>query len=343
MLFLRAEYLRRYRYSLKSLVLPKDQRSLLEFIFFPIRCAALTRYYVLAGFKTLTDIMLSEIESLFAPRQDNVRYLFGTTRSSTVGLRAFLLWAPDCKFSKDDIKLAAHIFSNPETSSCIIVNCDCENYKTHLDLLNLADLVLVRENNGYDWGAYKDLLLKPEFHKFQYLTIINNSIQLNGNDNSWIKKQEKIAIESNGVAGAVESAYPSPHLQSFSLTFTRAALSKGLEDWVRKIRYTNNKFYVVRHYEIGLSAALKSFQIERKALLPFSTFYPWVEENWEETLHIFSKNKKYIEILHLMQNNLSINPTHALWRFILARNIPIIKKELLLKNPVRMPDVSSSD
>jgi hypothetical protein len=132
-------------------------------------------------------------------------------------------------------------------------------------------------------------------------------------------------------------------LQSFSLTFTRAALSKGLNDWLRNIRYTNNKFYVVRHYEIGLSTALKSFQIERSALLPFSTFYPWVEENWEETLQKFSENKKYIEILHLIQNNLSINPTHALWKFILARNIPIIKRELLLKNPVKMPDINPMD
>ena len=294
---------------------------------------------MVVGYLKILGKFRGKLSAMFASKANQVKEIFGQIEVQRSGLRACLLWAPGCQFSKSDLELAAYIFSDKNSNSCIVINCECKDYSSHAKLLDLAELVVVRENQGYDWGAYKDLLLNPLCEPFKYVTIINNSIHLIGSKNDWIRQQELLATSCDGVSGVVESAYPFPHLQSFALTFTKTALSSDLRHWLEDIKYTNNKFFVVDNYEVGLSKILNKLNIPLKAILPYATFYPWVEENWVSVLGPYSLHPKYLEILTLLRNNLSINPTHALWRFIHAKGIPITKNELMIKNPIGMPDL----
>lgn len=285
--------------------------------------------------------MTGYFTSLTSTRSSQIQEIHGRIDSVDIGVRVFLLWASNCNFEQRDIEFAKEIFKNSKTNSCIVVNCDCQIYSSHRNLLEFSQMVIVRRNIGYDWGGYKDVIAHPSFETARFITIINNSIRRVGSGPLWIEEQELIALKSEGVAGVVESAYPYPHLQSFSLTFSREALRKGILDWIIKLRYSNNKNYVVHKYEVGLAKQCKRLNIESLAILPFSTFYPWVLVNWHRVLIPYDETPKYRNIKNLLLNNLSINPTHALWRFILEKNIPLVKKELIAKNPLQMPDLSS--
>jgi hypothetical protein len=73
--------------------------------------------------------------------------------------------------------------------------------------------------------------------------------------------------------------------------------------------------------------------------IPDGELRSYALKNWFAVLKEFSNVKEYQIIFKLLNENLSINPTHALWRFLIDLNFLIIKRELLYVNPLNIPDV----
>lgn len=341
MLYLKKEYLRRFIFSVTNFAINYRGPKIFKWLLVLRHVITLlVHYFRFAGLEIIRRV--SGLISLINLKGEKpVQSIYGKLEENLLGVRVFLLWEQDCRFTPSDLKFITEYFKDPEIGSCIVVNCDCLNFTSHVSLLEISQLVVVRKNIGYDWGGYRDAVILPQVVSAKFVTLMNNSIFLNSPNLEWVRRQELLAINCKGVSGLLESAYPIPHLQSFSITFSQYALSAGLADWIKNLKYSNNKYFVVRKYEIGLAKELKRLSISSEALLPFRTFYPWALKNWDRVLDEYAEHPTYRSIYKLIENNLSINPSHALWRFIQSKEINITKKELIRKNPLHLPDVSS--
>ena len=100
---------------------------------------------------------------------DTLELFFGRNRSSretlefpfteeNQGVRVFVVWAKNCLFKPEDYFFEEHIFDKFKGETLTIVNCDCRK-SDHSSLEFKAKSVIVRPNYGYDWGAYRDIIL----------------------------------------------------------------------------------------------------------------------------------------------------------------------------------------
>ncbi len=339
MLYLKKEYLRRFAFSVSNYAIQYRGPKFCKWAMVLGYLIILFIHYCRFAGLELTRRVLGLISLLTLRKEKAVQSVFGNLNDRIIGVRVFLLWEKGCQFSASDLMFVSEYFKDPEIGSCLVVNCECLDFSSHISLLQISQLVVVRKNIGYDWGGYRDAVMLPEIITAKFVTVMNNSILVDSSRIEWVRQQELLALKCNGVSGLVESAYPIPHLQSFSITFSQYSLITGLEKWIRNIKYSNNKYYVVRRYEIGLSKEITRLNIDKVALLPYETFFPWALENWDTVLGKHAQHPAYKKIYQLLENNLSINPSHALWRFIQSKEIKITKKELFRKNPLRLPDV----
>jgi hypothetical protein len=338
-LYRKNEYVRRFIFSISHYSIQYRGFRILKWAMVLRHTMILLAHYFRFVGLELTRRILGSISMFILRREKPIQLIYGTMKENVLGVRIFLLWEKGCQFTSSDLMFISEYFKESEIGSCLVVNCECQDFSSHVSLLDISQLVVVRKNIGYDWGGYRDALILPQIVSANFVTLMNNSVLLNSPNLEWLKRQELLAIKCEGVSGAVESAYPIPHLQSFSLTISQKALASGLAKWLRDMKYSNNKFYVVRKYEIGLSKELDRLGIKFEALLPCETFYSWAIDNWSSVLGEFANHPSYQKILLLMHNDLSINPSHALWKFIQLRGIDITKKELVRKNPLQLPDI----
>ena len=109
------------------------------------------------------------------------------------------------------------------------------------------------------------------------------------------------------------------------------------------MRTLNRKSGVVRFYEVGLGKMLENHGINMIPIYPYEELRFYALQNWEGVLKDFSNTREYKRIHQLLRENMSINPTHALWRFLLHQNFLLVKKQLLFVNPTNMPDIKYLD
>jgi hypothetical protein len=255
-----------------------------------------------------------------------------------IPLRAILLWAEKCNFSNNDINLVRWASQGYLGSVVLIVNCDCKKYSIqHLPTLFKEYPILIRRNVGYDWGGYRDFISYFDMTMRPYITLLNNSVIPLGPFSLFLEKQEELAMRVNGIAGAVESANPIYHLQSFSLTFSNFALLTPLTDWLKSTKNISSKWAMVYFREIRMAQIATRYDLPMIGVITNRSLREFAKENLQ-----ILENHKDSNIYQQIQSRIysgSLNPTHHLWRFLIELGFPFIKKELLFSNPCNMPDI----
>ena len=191
--------------------------------------------------------------------------------------------------------------------------------------------VILRENKGRDFGAYKTGfdIAKPLLSSYEKLIIANDSVygplfdltpllNLNNNLDAW---------------GATDSIAYHQHIQSYFIVFNRNVfLSKPFEKFWRKVTNLYSRHTIVQAYEIGFSKYLSRSGFKLGALC-----------NWHHLKeNVLQNNFSCVpyKIADRLKNE-PLNPTHFFWNIIITDyNVPFIKRELLVKNPERL-DISN--
>lgn len=295
--------------------------------------------YFLGAQKYYLEKLASFIEFHSSRKSSETFIRFSQSSLNNLDTRAVIVWAKECKFRNTDLFLVQHIFSNFDGQKIIVVNCDCEKLDWHFPAEWFAFTLFVRRNLGYDWGAYRFILNQLQHSLPSSVTIINNSVIALSGESKWISKQETLATSIKGIAGAVESNFPKRHNQSFSLTFTKDSLEKGILKWIQGMPTLNRKASVVRYYEIGLSLQCKKLGVPTQSLISDAHLRRFALENWQKVLAGMSESEFYKKVLVLLSRDLSMNPTHHLWRFVVSSGLPLAKKSLLEANPLNVPDI----
>lgn len=179
-----------------------------------------------------------------------------------------------------------------------------EDHKAIEKLKSITKKIIIRENEGYDFGSWRLGLesIKDEIHNYENLLLCNDSVY--GpiyKTNEMLDFFKKSDLDIMGATSSFEVQY---HIQSFFVLYNRKTfLSKTFERLWNSIRHHKDKWEIVNNYEIGFS----------------QTF-----------INLGYKVGAYCSA----ENYPLVNIAHVFWKDLIKKNrFPFIKIELLRDNP----------
>ena len=153
----------------------------------------------------------------------------------------------------------------------LIYNTDLATETLIIDTVLEARLsgVLVRENTGFDFGAWAHTYSLLDRRRLQRLYLINDSIVGPLDYTRFIRMMERIRASNADFIGLTESLAPTRHLQSYFMVFNRTALlNSGVNKFIRNILNFPDKGQVVDIYEVNLTKQLCALGLNFEALFP---------------------------------------------------------------------------
>lgn len=166
--------------------------------------------------------------------------------------------------------------------------------------IEAASGIVVRENLGYDFGAWAHALrIEPALYGVATLILTNDSIVPAGNEDAFGKMVERIRQSSADVVGLTASHEYGWHISSYFIALKPKALgSWTFQHFMRDIRYLDDKDKIIRTYEVPFAARMKAGGLQVEALYT---------------------------------GRYSSNPTLFSWKELIQQGFPFIKLLLLRK------------
>ena len=140
------------------------------------------------------------------------------------------------------------------------------------DLAARLSGVLVRENTGFDFGAWAHAWCLLDHAAWQRLYLVNDSIVGPLDPASFTQMMSRINSSRADFMGLTESLAPVRHLQSYFLVFNRSVLIEPAFDrLMRGVVNFSDKGQVVDVYECRLTQRLCAWGLHFEALFPALT------------------------------------------------------------------------
>ncbi|QDC38071.1 glycosyltransferase [Sphingobium fuliginis] len=160
--------------------------------------------------------------------------------------------------------------------------------------------IIVRDNAGYDFGAWAHALkIEPALFGASLLLITNDSIIPTANSSAFRTMIERIRRSTADVVGLTASHEYGWHISSYFLALKPKALSSwAFQHFVRDIKYLGDKDEVIRTYEVPFAAKMQGAGLKVEAIYTGA---------------------------------FSSNPTLFSWRELIAQDFPYVKLLLLRK------------
>ena len=213
-------------------------------------------------------------------------------------------WCPGSQLSEHAQLLGRSWSANGFRVVVIVVSNKVGDFDTHQDLSSFEG-VMVRENNGYDFGAWATAIRSiPEVKHARSLVLTNDSVF--GPLSNFSNFLERMAAHPADLVGAIGSRQSRPHIQSFLLMFKPAALKHPAFDrfW-NKVR-NGDREWAIRNYELPLQQHFLAAGLSAEAIFSAPAYLP------ENT-----------------------NPSLTIWRELVEEGFPFVKVQLLRDNPAR--------
>ena len=208
-----------------------------------------------------------------------------------------------------------------------------------LALRSQVDMIILRENVGFDFGAWKDAIDLIDLSRAEKLLLVNDSVY--GPLHDIRLTLGRCDAETAEVWGLTDS-YSGPwHLQSYLTLFHPDALTNPVfhEFW-QGVAYFHDKRAVIDRYEAGLARSMSDGGLRVRALYPCGTVVQSTVQ--EKSAEMFEHpSRTWRRTLQTAALDLgSVNPTHFAWDTLVASmSFPYLKRELLRANPTRNPAV----
>lgn len=210
----------------------------------------------------------------------------------------------------------------------------------------LVGRIIWRHNIGYDFGAYKDAIGSlGDLGKLHSLIIANDSTY--GPFSSLSDVIARADVGGADVYAITDSWELRYHLQSYFMLFHAEALgSNAFVEFWQNLAYVNNKQYVVRVYEVGLTKLLLDSRLRLKALFPYDDLARLMVDQLNlvdtasEAFKRLPKGEQqmYFVLQDALSSGAPMNGSHFFWdKLLLDMRCPFIKRELLAVNPMGIP------
>lgn len=144
--------------------------------------------------------------------------------------------------------------------------------------------IIVRDNGGYDFGAWADgLHLCPSLFGAGLLVMTNDSVIPTASTDAFRAMMDRVRSCPSDIVGLTASHEYGWHVQSYFQAFRPKALSSwAFQNFIRDIERFDNKDKVVRAYEVPFAARMRAAGLTVKTLFSGSyshnpTFFSWRE------------------------------------------------------------------
>jgi Rhamnan synthesis protein F len=206
--------------------------------------------------------------------------------------------------------------------------------------------VITRRNAGFDFSAWKDGLAayglpRPDT---AMLVLANDSVY--GPIRPLWPAIAAIDFSAADLWALTDSWQLRYHLQSYFLIAGPRVL--GSPEWKRfwsTVRPLAFKRWVIRRFEVGLSQAMLRAGFRLAAVWPYETLLDATANaatgaagKAGDPLQAAGRRHER-QIREAIADGLPLNPTSDLWRGLIRRGYPFLKRELLRKNPTRVGDL----
>lgn len=226
---------------------------------------------------------------------------------------------------------------------------------------DLVDLVIVRDNTGMDFSAWVSALAHVEIKlgALDELVFMNDSVI--GPLFPLKEAMTKMSASPCDFWGMTDSWQSGYHLQSYFLCFKQCALqSDALGEFLRSYPHPTSKDDIIRRGEIGLSRALVEAGLRPGVYCPYEP----VAARWLQTLParldqlrcapeaatslgpmgipgFAERAAAHISAVSTyLRTGQPVNATHFFWDTLIREfRFPFLKKELLLRNPMSIPNL----
>jgi hypothetical protein len=203
--------------------------------------------------------------------------------------------------------------------------------------------LILRNNIGYDLGAYRDVLSLILINNKQFcsLTFMNNSIFWFPNKAvDFVNKSLQLKFD---VYAAMQSNQPTWHLQTYLLGCRTAIGLQALNIWKGGIKNWNNKHAVVSRGELG-TGVFRNLPLTVGTLIEPSDLISKSANRvskGNQMDHSFIRIRSSLEYLF---SGLPINPTHAFWEEMIDLGFPGIKKDIFIyrDGQIRTKDIEKA-
>jgi glycosyltransferase involved in cell wall biosynthesis/cellulose synthase/poly-beta-1,6-N-acetylglucosamine synthase-like glycosyltransferase len=164
--------------------------------------------------------------------------------------------------------------------------------------ISAAAGIIVRDNGGYDFGAWAHAFqLVPMLYGAGLLIMTNDSIIPASQNDAFSAMIKRLREHSADIVGLTSSHEYGWHIQSYFLAFKPKALSSwGFQHFIRDIRRIDDKDEVIRTYEVPFTGYMQAAGLSVAAL--------------------------YAGLF-------SANPTYFSWRDLLSQRFPFVKVLML--------------
>ncbi|MEQ1752581.1 MAG: rhamnan synthesis F family protein [Micropepsaceae bacterium] len=206
-----------------------------------------------------------------------------------------------------------------------------------------ADAYIAKDNVGYDFGSWFAALtlLGNEIGKLDELLLVNDSIF--GPFRNGASLRSLIDQDPSDVLGMCDSYEHNYHLQSFFLLFRQRILRSGaVNDFASAYPFSENKRDVIREGELSLTTHLQKAGYSCAALFAYDVMArKWLDQ-YEILKDAMPADAAGIlsSLAIRIRNGEPVNPCHFFWEMLINSGCPFIKRELILKNPMAVPQLN---
>lgn len=220
-----------------------------------------------------------------------------------------------------------------------------------------ADCYFVKHNIGYDFGSWLTglSLVYPWIDAVEEILLFNDSnvgpiFSLQGFLNEPLEGRS----DCFGLIDSYEIAY---HIQSYAIRLSKDAIQNGfIEEFSSQYRLSISKSDIVLRGEVGFSDTAARLGFRVGSLYSFDE----VRDEWVRNSHsyrdeaiqflrevgfplfsntVYELEQRFSDLQSEVIKGSPLNPTHFFWRTLYEKfSFPLLKKDLLLKNPASIPD-----
>jgi len=215
-------------------------------------------------------------------------------------------------------------------------------------LLTICHKVILRKNNGYDFGSYRAGIREMlKSHDYEQIVLTNDSVYGPLHDlKSIFDDLAQRPIDIWSITDSYEHEY---HLQSYFLVFSRKAWNHPLiQRFWNGFWHVKNKGAAIHLYEIGLSRAAKKARLQLGAWCDTTEV---IETSLKKANTQFSaisggtvphdeiEKRRLLQLIDVSLGS-NCNVSHFYWEYLIRDfRCPYLKVELLRDNPCRVPNV----
>lgn len=221
-----------------------------------------------------------------------------------------------------------------------------------------ASIYVYRKNVGWDFSSWIAAMVHPDTRAL--LESAEELLWLN--DSCFGPMTDMSAMLSDAREkevdfwGLTSSNQIEPHLQSYFLRFSKRALDAGLIDnFIARYNFPIVKSDIIQEGEVRLTSYAKDLGLTVGAAFPYEDIVERYLATWDSRMRDlkddplfqayesinyvegFERFMYHMRLREYLEEGIPRNASHEMWDTLLDMGCPLLKRELVLSNPQRVP------